>query len=116
MNEFALRTLKDRRKQPTPAISRFTLFGRRKRFRRKVDQERGGYVDRYRFSLFLPLIVLVGASIFDALFTMVMLAFGGWEVNRIVDSAILILWRQVLSGEIFYSLCLFNSTVSAQQI
>jgi hypothetical protein len=114
LREFHLRTLKDRRKQPTPAISRFTLWGRRRAFRRKEDRERDGYVDQYSSGLFLLLILLVGSSILDALFTMIILDFGGWGVIRVVDSVILMLWRQMLIGEIFYRLCLFNATVSGQ--
>ena len=116
MRELDLQTVKDRRKKPTPAISRFTLWGRRKTFRRKEDQERGGYVDQYSSGLFLLSILLMGASIFDALFTMIILNFGGWEVNRIVDLVTLMLWRQMLIGDIFSRLCLFNSTVSAHYI
>jgi hypothetical protein len=36
---FNRRILIDRRKQPTSALSRYTLWGTRRSFRRKVDQE-----------------------------------------------------------------------------
>ncbi len=88
MREFDLRTLKDRRKQPTPAISRFTLWGRRKAFRRREDQERGGYVDRYHSGLLILLTLTVGLTVLDALFTMMILDDGGWEVNPVVRSVI----------------------------
>ncbi len=38
MQPFKERSGKDRRKQPTPGLSRYTFFGRREGFRRKVDQ------------------------------------------------------------------------------
>ncbi len=88
MREFDLRTLKDRRKQPTPAISRFTLWGRRKAFRRREDQERGGYVDRYHSGLLILLTLTVGLTVLDALFTMMILDDGGWEANPVVRSVI----------------------------
>jgi hypothetical protein len=37
------RVLTDRRRKPTPRWSWYTFFGRRTTFRRKSDQEKGGY-------------------------------------------------------------------------
>jgi hypothetical protein len=88
LREFETRTLKDRRKQPTPAISRFTLWGRRKTFRRKEDQEKRGYVDRYDFGLLILMTLAVGLNVLDALFTMMILDDGGWEINPVVGSVI----------------------------
>ena len=88
MREFDIRTLKDRRKQPTPAISRFTLRGRRKTLRRKEDQKKGGYVDRYPTGLLILLTMVVGLTALDALFTMMILDDGGWEINPVVRSVI----------------------------
>jgi hypothetical protein len=86
--EFDTRTLKDRRNQPTPALSRFTPCGRRKAFRRKEDRGRGGYVDRYHLGLLIPLTLAVGLTLLDALFTMMILDDGGWEINPVVRSVI----------------------------
>ncbi len=88
LREFDRRSLKDRRRQATPGFSRFIFFGRRKAFRRTEDQQRGGYVDRYSSGLFFFLILLLGLNILDALFTMIILDFGGCEVNPIVGSVI----------------------------
>ena len=88
MIEYDTRVLKDRRGQPAPALSRFTLWGRRRTFRRKEDQERGGYVDQYHSGLLLLLILPIGLTILDALFTMMILDDGGWETNPVVGSAI----------------------------
>ena len=88
MENFDKRVLKDRRKQTTPGLSRFTLWGRRKAFRRKEDQERGGYVDRFHPVLLLLLTLIVGLTLLDAWFTMMILDDGGWEANPVVRSAI----------------------------
>jgi hypothetical protein len=88
LKEFDLRTVKDRRKQPTPGLSRFTLWGRRSSFRREKDQKRGGYVDRYSSRLLFLLISVGGLNVLDALFTMMILEDGGWEVNPVVRSVI----------------------------
>ena len=91
MKESDRCALKERRVRPTPLLSKFTFGGRRRTFRRKVDQQRGGYMDRYSSELFFFLILIVGLNILDALFTMMILDVGGWEVNPFVD-AVIALW------------------------
>ena len=56
--------------------------------RREEDQRKGGYVDRYSPSLLFFLLLIVGLNLLDALFTMMILDYGGCEVNPIVRSAI----------------------------
>jgi hypothetical protein len=82
------RMFKERRKQPTAALSRFTLWGQRTTFRRKEDRQRGGYVDRYPSLLLFILTMVVGLNILDAWFTMMILENGGWEINPVVRSVI----------------------------
>jgi len=79
---------KDRRAQPTPAISRYTLFGRRKDFRRKAERQKGGYVDRYSSVLFFFLVFILGLNILDVFFTLMILDLKGWEANPVVRSVI----------------------------
>ena len=79
----------DRRKNPTPMLSRYAfLRGRRSSFRRREDQLRGGYVDQYGHRLFTVLLCIVVLNIFDALFTHIILDCGGTELNPIADWAI----------------------------
>jgi len=82
------RTIKDRRRRPTPGISRFALWGRRRTFRRKEDQEKGGYIDYYHSGLLILLTLAVGLTVLDAFFTMIILDDGGWEINPVVRSVI----------------------------
>ena len=88
MKESGGRILKDRRKKPTPALSRYILWGRRRTFRRKEEKGRGGYVDYYEWGLLLPLVLISGLNILDSLFTMIILEDGGWEINPVVRSVI----------------------------
>jgi hypothetical protein len=88
MEENFDKRIKDRRKQPTPGLSRYTLFGRRKAIRRKADQQKGGYVDRYSSTLFFFLILIVGLNVLDAFFTLMILDLKGWEANPVVRSVI----------------------------
>ena len=82
------RNFLDRRRQPTPLFSRYTLWGRRKTLRRKEDQEKGGYVDRYGPGLLFFITLIVGLNVLDSFFTVIILECGGWEVNPTVRSAI----------------------------
>ena len=84
--EIDKRTSQDRRKKPTLGLSWYTFFGRRRRFRRKLDEEKGGYVDRYSSTLFFFLILLIGLNVLDVLFTMMILDGKGWELNPVVRS------------------------------
>lgn len=88
MEKLGNRNLIDRRKQPTPALSRYIFFGRRRTLRRKVDQKKGGYVDRYGSDVFLFLMLILTLNVLDTLFTMIILDAGAWEVNPVVNSAI----------------------------
>jgi len=45
-------------------------------------------VDLYSPELFFILILIVGLNILDAIFTMIILDDGGWEVNPVVRSVI----------------------------
>ena len=78
----------DRRRQPTPGLSRYTFFGRRKTIRRKEDREKGGYVDRYSAALFFLLVLILGLNVLDALFTLMILDTKGREGNPVVWSVI----------------------------
>ncbi len=82
------RGLQDRRRQPTPGLSRYVFFGRRRIFRRKCDRQKGGYVDRYSSGLFFILVLILGLNMLDALFTTAILDMGGWEVNPIAAAMI----------------------------
>ena len=108
------RAFKDRRRQPTPLLSRYTLWGRRKAFRRKEDRERGGYIDRYDSGLLFFIVMIVGLNVLDSLFTMIILDCGGWEINPIVQSAIEVygdkfwLWKFMIVSVNLILLCIHS--------
>ncbi len=82
------RTFRDRREKSTPALSRFTLWGRRRTFRRKIDQQKGGYVDQYNALIFFFLISVMALNILDVFTTILVLDLGGAEINPIVRSGL----------------------------
>jgi hypothetical protein len=122
LQEQDKRILQDRRKIHTPILSRYTFWGRRKVLRRKADQERGGYVDRYSASLLFFLLLIVGLNVLDALFTMVILDRGGWEVNPLVRSAMAVygdrfwVWKFALVSANVFLLCLHSRFQYVQKI
>jgi hypothetical protein len=82
------RSVPDRRREPTPVLSRFTLRGRRSQIRRRLDLLRGRYVDRSgggHLATVLALLILVSV---DALSTLYILEHGGRELNPLMDSAL----------------------------
>jgi len=116
------RIINDRRKKPTPALSWYTFLGRRREFRRKSDQEKGGYVDRYSSNLFLFLVLILGLNILDVLFTMIILDNKGWELNPIVQSAMNIhgdrfwIWKFAIVSLSLTLLCLHSKFRPVKQI
>jgi len=109
------RKLKDRRKSPTPAWSFYTFFGRRRGPRRKSDQERGGNTDRYSTTVFVLLVFILGLSILDSIFTMVIIDLGGKEANPFVRSVIELhgdrfwIWKFVIVSCSLILLCLHRA-------
>ena len=93
------RVLTDRRRKPTPRWSWYTFFGRRTTFRRKSDQEKGGYVDRYSHLMFFILVLILGLNILDSLFTMMIIDLGGQEFNPPqVHQFLTTCWRKLVDA------------------
>ena len=105
---------KDRRRQPTPGLSRYTFFGRRKMMRRKTDWQKGGYVDRHSSILFFFLIWIVGLNVLDAFLTLLILDLKGWEANPVVNSVITLygtkfwIWKFFIVSVSLALLCLHS--------
>jgi hypothetical protein len=111
---FDRRISKDRRKRPTSGLSRYTFFGRRKMIRRKTEQQKGGYVDRYSSILFFFLITIIGLNVLDAFLTLLILDLKGWEANPVVKSAITLygtefwIWKFFIVSTSLILLCLHS--------
>lgn len=108
------RKFSDRRLSPTPIFSRHTLWGRRTSFRRKEDQSKGGYVDRYSSGLLLLLVVLLALNALDAVLTIFILDCGGREVNPLMGALIMYcgerfwVWKFLLVAVAVLFLCLHS--------
>ncbi len=75
------RAVPDRRRRPTPPISRYTFRGRRRGSRRTSDPRWNYYVDRPGTTAWLSVGLLVLLSSLDAIFTVHLLRLGGYEMN-----------------------------------
>ena len=83
-----LRTFSDRRKGPTPIISRYTFFGgRRKKARRKEDKKNYIFVDLYSTRLLIAVSFLLSLSCVDAYLTLALIEKGSVvELNPLMAS------------------------------
>jgi hypothetical protein len=69
--ETAIRTVSDRRKRPTPFISRYSFTGgQRKIIRRGEDKKKYIFVDLYSTRLFATLLFLLILNVSDSYFTL----------------------------------------------
>lgn len=77
----------DRRARPTPMLSRYTLFGRRRRGRREGETE-NVYVDRPGPYVITAFFAITALSLLDATCTLYELSRGGTEANPIMRAAL----------------------------
>ena len=116
------RIVQDRRKGATPRWSWYTFFGRRRFFRRKSDQEKVGYIDRYSRVLFFLMALILGLNILDSLFTMMILDLGGEEFNPFVRSFIELhgdmfwIWRFVIVSVALIVLYLHRGFIMVRRV
>src|SRR6188508_1918482 len=77
----------DRRRRPTPMISRWVLVGRRRGGRREGERA-FVYVDRPGAWAFAGFFAILGLSILDAAFTLALLRHGATEANPVMQAAL----------------------------
>ena len=66
-------------------FSRYAIFGGRREIARRTDDPREIFVDRYGTGLFLAIMGVILLNLLDAWFTLLFLAYGGRELNPLVD-------------------------------
>ncbi|MCX6357479.1 MAG: DUF5658 family protein [Candidatus Aureabacteria bacterium] len=74
----------DRRKRPTPFLSRYTLIGRRRGHRREADGLANYYADRLRPQIWFFFWLIVALSVIDSVFTLYHLSHGYIEANPLL--------------------------------
>ncbi|HVS17545.1 MAG TPA: DUF5658 family protein [Planctomycetota bacterium] len=71
----------DRRRLPTPRLSRFSFLGGRRRRARRGGEGRNSFVDRYDLSVWALLLWVALMNAADCFFTLLHLQNGAVEVN-----------------------------------
>lgn len=93
------RQLSDRRKRPTPLLSRYSIKGRRKKARRSAEGN-DYYIDQYELSYLILTLSILILCFLDAYFTVNILQLGGVELNPLMS--IIIYENPVLSFAVKY--------------
>lgn len=81
---------RDRRHRPTPLLCRQTVLGGRRRTGRRLGETSGVFVDLHGPMLFTVALAIVALNVLDAWFTILLLSYGGQEMNPIV--AVVLTW------------------------
>lgn len=71
----------ERRRRPTPMLSRFTFLGGRRR-----AEEPDSYTDLYGTSVFAVMLGVTALNVLDSFFTLVYLQRGGTEANPVAEA------------------------------
>ena len=75
----------DRRKRPTPMISRYTFFGGRRKGGRRDGEVENVYVDVYSPQMIGLLLLFFALTVLDSVSTLTYLGKGGRELNPIAQ-------------------------------
>lgn len=86
--DISSRTSSDRRQRPTPFLSRYTLWGRRRSNRRDSDPRSHYYVDRASGFYLTVLIIILAMILFDTTSTLYIISHGGSEANPLMAWAL----------------------------
>lgn len=78
----------DRRSRPTPMLSRYALWGGRRRHVRRDAEREGSFVDVHGPRLFGMVVAILALNLLDAWFTLVFLSHGGKELNPMVQAVL----------------------------
>ncbi len=91
------RHITDQRRAPTRPLSRYSLWGRRKKARRE-EEHRNYYVDRYEPRYFILICLILALCVLDAYFTLKIIDFGGKELNRLM---FVFMYKKPISAMVF---------------
>ena len=83
-NKFKNRSVIDRRKNAAPIFNKYLLTGTRSQSRRKKDENGPRQMDRYSNKILFIILVILGLSLMDALFTLFLIDNGAQEVNPVM--------------------------------
>ena len=79
---------RDRRRRPTPLLCRQTILGGRRRLGRRLGEASSVFVDLHGPMLFTVALAIVALNVLDAWFTILLLSYGGQEMNPVVATVL----------------------------
>jgi hypothetical protein len=82
-SEGRRRLVPDRRSRPTPRLSRYSLYGGRRRDPQRSEEREGSFVDVYSSTVLFWVLWIALMNVGDSFFTLVHLQAGGVEVNPV---------------------------------
>ena len=88
-SEDERRDRSDRRRKPTPPLSRYSFKGRRRHFRRDEDRKYHIYVDLYGSKLLTAVLLLISLCVADAFLTLHHIKNGAYEMNPFMNMLLL---------------------------
>jgi hypothetical protein len=100
----------DRRRRPTPALSRYSLWGGRRR-----SAANDTFTDLYGAAVFTVMLGVCALNVLDSFFTLAYLQRGGTEANPIADKmirtspAFFVFWKTFILGNALSILCLHKN-------
>jgi hypothetical protein len=117
LKELCERDIPDRRHRPTPALSRYTLWGgRRKKVRRAGEKRTHLFVDLYSTRLLFLLVTIISLSCMDAYLTLLLIEKGKVIEANPVMAALLpygafsfIFVKFIVTAAALLVLCLFKN-------
>lgn len=75
----------DRRRRPTPPLSKYIFLGSRRGPRRASDPDRNYYVDRYSPKALIIILLILIMCVFDGLITLRLVKKGAEELNPLMN-------------------------------
>lgn len=75
----------DRRRQPTPILSRYSFAGGRRRGGRRLGEAEDQFIDVYNPSIVYLLLFFFSLTVIDSVSTLVYLGKGGREMNPVAQ-------------------------------
>jgi Domain of unknown function (DUF5658) len=105
----------DRRRRPTPRLSRHSFLGGRRGLVRRWEEIEGSFLDLYGTRLLLILMWIVLLNVGDTFFTLVHLQDGGRELNPVAELLLhsgragFVLWKSALISAALVVLCVHKN-------
>ncbi len=111
---------RDRRQRPTPRLSRYALFGGRRRRVRRTEEVEGSFVDVYSQRLWCMILWVALMNVADSYFTLVHLQSGAIELNPVAQFLLetgrvrFVLYKSTLIALSLLVLCLHKNFILAR--